>query len=306
MGSHAARHGQHNTPTSPGCNRRKSIVCSSFGDPHVRTFVGRHSHPMGQGEYVLAVCGSFRVHACHQPVSQPGVSQNNGFVIDTLWGRVNITRHGASIPSGVGIALRGPRRRTITFPDGSMVTGSLRSLSVKFTGVCCGRTAGLCGAFSPDVNYADVYTDASSRYAEFRDSRWRGPYGGRYQQVFADSWRVTDPSRRLFMEAVCPTGTTPELPDEPPVSECDSADELQAKAEVLCGNPKGRFHAECVQGVLTTCSLDDWVKETKGAEDDFDEIDNDLIIPEGAAHCVCHCPLPTGGRSPCQGWGKLR
>jgi hypothetical protein len=273
------------------CDRSKSIVCSSSGDPHVRTFVGRRSHPMGQGEYVLAVCGSFRVHACHEPITRPGISKNNGFVIDTQWGLVKITRSGASIPSGVGIAIQGRRRRTITFPDGSMVSGNVRSLSVKFTGECCARTSGLCGAFSPALNYANIFTDASGNYRDYPNSRWRGPFGGEFQSVFADSWKVTDPSQRLFTEAECPTGTTPQLPEEPPVSQCDNVEELRAKAEVQCGNPNGRFHADCVEDVLTTCDLDEWVNETKDAEDDFDEVDDDVTIPEAD-------PSPSPSQSP--------
>ena len=223
-----------------GCDRSKSLVCSSSGDPHVRTFVGRRSHPMGQGEYVLAACGAFRVHACHEPLDQrPGVSRNNGFAVDSPWGRVDIARDGARVPPGAGIAVRG---RRVTFPDGAEVVGTRRSLSVKFPGACCGRTSGLCGAFSPHLEFADVFTDAGGRYADFRDSRWRGPYGGGYQRFFVESWRVTDPARRLFTEAECPTGpAAPEvLPEEPPVSECPNADELQAKAEVCCRFGVGR------------------------------------------------------------------
>ena len=64
---------------------------------------------------------------------------------------------------------------------------------------------------------------------------------------------------------------------------------------MLCGNPGGRFHADCVEDVLTTCSLDEWVNETRDAEDDFDAIDDDVIIPEGTAPCVS----PSRPLAPC-------
>ena len=47
-----------------------------------------------------------------------------------------------------------------------------------------------------------------------------------------------------------------------------------------CGNPSGRFYADCVEDVLATCDLDKWVNETKDAEEDFDEVDDNVTIPE--------------------------
>ena len=139
------------------CEGSKPIVCSTSGDPHVTTFAGKRSHPMGQGEFVLAVCGSFQVHTCHEPIShKPGISRNKGFVIATRWGMVKITGSGVEFPRGVGITVVGRRKRTISFPDGSMVTGNFRALSVKFTGQCCGHTSGLCGAFSPALDFVDI------------------------------------------------------------------------------------------------------------------------------------------------------
>ena len=77
----------YRTPDLTGCQllqlHQKALACTTWGDPHVVTFAGRNSHPMGQGEFVLtAVVGRFRVHACHQPVPwAPAISVNTAFAI---------------------------------------------------------------------------------------------------------------------------------------------------------------------------------------------------------------------------------
>jgi hypothetical protein len=235
---------------------------------------------MGEGEFVLAVCGSFRVHSCHKPINRPGISRNNGFVIDTQWGRVKITQGGYELPPNSGIEIGGAHGRRLLFPDGSRVIGNFRSLTVKFSGTCCGNTSGLCGAFNPGLKYADVFTDANGEYRKYPNSRWRGPFGGEYQSIFADSWRVTNPAERLFTEAECPTGPIESLPEDPPEAvDCPNKEELRAKAEEKC--PRGRFYDDCVEDVLTTCDLDEWVDDATDAEDDFDEIDErDITVPE--------------------------
>ena len=106
----------------PGCKRLqlqgKALACSTWGDPHVVTFAGRNSHPMGQGEFVLAaVADQFRVHACFQPVPwDPSLSVNTAFAIESkavkgavARGQGRIRREGTSVaaPAAVRQAVGG-------------------------------------------------------------------------------------------------------------------------------------------------------------------------------------------------------
>ena len=108
--------------------------------------------------------------------------------------------------------------------------------------------------------------------------------------------RVTNPAERLFTEAECPTGPIESLPEDPPEAvDCPNKEELRAKAEEKC--PRGRFYDDCVEDVLTTCDLDEWVDDATDAEDDFDEIDErDITVPEDGGEApetpAPPCPPP--------------
>jgi len=284
---------------SAGCskllNKGKALACTSSGDPHVITFAGPNSHPMGQGEFVLATCaGTFAVHACHQPASWTiGVSITTAFAIKSAAGTFKII-DGAlpPFPPESGVTVGGTKGNKITFPTGEVVIvgrSSVRNagrLTVKLPATCCGNVAGLCGAFNPDADFKDRFTNSTGGVGLYPKNRWRGPYGGAYQRDFAESWKLLpSDAAAVFTPSECPAATAPPVyPVDPPLPFSGCPDGLEAQALAQC--PPGRLYDNCVTDVGATCDLSTWTADAIEAADDFAEVDDgDIEVPEAAEGC---------------------
>ena len=181
-----------------------------------------------------------------------------------------------------------PCRSRNLVPAQVVIVGPGR-LTVKLPARCCGAVEGLCGRFSPDAQFQDIFTDAAGLSGQYPNRWFGGPYGGAYQRDFVESFRVPpgDPAA-LFTAAECPAGEAPAVvPAEPP-KPFDGCPELEAQATAQC--PRGRFYDNCVTDVGVTCDLSKWVDECKAAEDDFEDVDEgDVELPDETPEC------PPGG-----------
>ena len=139
---------------------------------------------------------------------------------------------------------------------------------------------GLCGHFSPDLGFRDVFKSAAGTvYEGHPHNNWGGPFGGAYQRDFVESWRLSPwwHPEALFSEAECPPGPAsptpvPSLPPRP-FAGCP---ELEGPAKARC--PKGRFRKNCLTDVGVSCRLQPWVDESIESSDDFDEVGDGGVI----------------------------
>ena len=155
-------------------------------------FSGDHGHPQGVGPYVFAEATdkSFVVQTCHKRINS---------VVSYNW------RLAVKAPDGVYKKLGGSWQKPqgavatctstgCTWPTGEVVSLAGSAAYVKFPGTYCGRVQGLCGAYTPDKSFRDAYTAANGRIIDVSQGagqpyRWGGPFYGRYQYDFADSYK---------------------------------------------------------------------------------------------------------------------
>ena len=120
----------------------------------------------------------------------------------------------------------------------------------------------MCGEFNPAKGFTDTLTINNANKTVFSGTsytKWGGPYGGEFQTVFAESWKVkaTD-AGALFTADECESG---EPYSGPPPVEFESCPELEAQAEAQC--PSGDLHETCIADVGMTCDLTRWVDAAK-------------------------------------------
>jgi hypothetical protein len=257
------------------------MECSSFGDPHFTTFSGMKHNAMGQGEFVLMQSTGFSVHVCHQPSpsSSTGAAAtiSTGVAISSEWGVLKFNhasdnswnRPEGALNSGIAVLPDTPSLgiNTITFPSGEVVraqdAGGVTVVSLPPS--YCGNVYGLCGAYNPELNFADTFADSTSDHTPMKwpppyldaiGESWGGPYGGEFQRQFVDSWKVGmhEGDVALFTDEECPSG--PSYTGEPPVPFA-ACPELEAAAVEKC--PLGERYQACVVDVGLMCDLDTWV-----------------------------------------------
>lgn len=225
--------------------------CASTGDPHVRTFSGKSSHPQGSGPFVLAQSAdqSFVVQTCHKPIGSGSVSINKALAIKTPVGVIKYT-DGVWNTGSTGISCPGG---VCKFPGGEKVAASGRSVWVEFPSTYCSKVSGLCGAFNPDVQYADTFTKADGTISNFNGS----PLWGTFQSDFAESYAAGDDS--LFSASECPQ-PLPNQPAPPPTVPFAACPLLEAVAKAKC--PRNIRYNDCIMDVGVSCDLS-WIKDAK-------------------------------------------
>jgi len=253
-----------------------SMVCTSEGDPHVHTWDGTKTNPMGVGEYVLAKSkdGKFAVHACHTAVGDPskGISANKAFAIKTpdFPEPLYVDGKGWAIPRGLTSVKH--LGQEIALPGGEVISASGNSISMSLpTSKYAGNVEGLCSHFGEGTE--PFVTAKGERLDEDLPEKWGGPMGGKYQSVFVESYKVaSDAPEALFSESVCPRSETVVPVTGVPFAGCP---DLVSVAKALC--PAGRLHTSCIEDVGATCDVT-YIEKANAAQQELRLVDLSCIV----------------------------
>jgi hypothetical protein len=297
-----------------------SMECFNFGDPHFTTFSGKHHSAMGQGEYVLVRDRnlSFTVHSCQQPLPEgaggPAASETKGVAVRSQWGIMKFMGDESHLPtpptnSGIRIKEHTPMFgvNQITFPSGEVleIDTRTRSTRVRLGPSYCDQIFGLCGAYDPVTDFASTFTvnDALMPSGSVFDGssveRWGGMYGGEFQSVWAESWKVSPDvttaadganaddaaDGAMFTSAECPSADPYSGPPPEPFSKCP---DLEDEAKLKC--PKdpndSSVYDGCVADVGITCEMDWTVPACESSPDlpecqdgDMDDDEPPAVVP---------------------------
>lgn len=235
--------------------------CTSGGDPHMRMFSGMVTHPQGIGPYMLAKSKSVQVQVCH--LGSASSSYNGAIAVKYAGGVLKWTDGHWHVPKDSGITCS---RGTCTLPSGETIYRRGRVVSVDLPASNCGKVEGLCGAYNPDVEFADTLTTAEGKLMRRIGTRWvfGGMFGGSFQQDFVDSYKITL-ANSLFSESECPVpAPTPYVEPAAPYTHCPM---LEAIAHAKC--PKGDLYDNCVMDVGMTCDLSTWVDDALAGTPDL-------------------------------------
>ena len=231
---------------------------------------------MGKGEYVYATGNDFSVHACHRPWSgdgyTSGVSSIMGLGIKSKWGVIKFTGGTPEVPADSGITVDGS---SVTFPTGEVVfLGGNRPwlfTTIALPASYCGNVHGICGAFSPEQDFANKLTVNDANLTTFNGQHYTmgsGPYLGEFQSVFAESWKVSGDDA-VFTAEECPSSSPYDKGPPEAFANCPT---LKAQAEAQC--PSGEAHQGCMADVGSTCDLEKWVNAAKEADEAIEAVTN--------------------------------
>jgi hypothetical protein len=241
--------------------------CSSSGDPHMKMFSGSGGHPQGSGPYVFAqtMDKNFVVQTCHQPTTSGShVSLNTRLAVKTSEGVFKYFAGTWTEPANSS-AVCGSH--VCHFPDGEIVAMFGSRVDVALPASACGGVQGLCGNYNPARNFFDAYSDEQGRVVDTTQGtgqpwRWGGPFYGRYQNDFADSFKVGS-AASLFSAGECGTtiGSPTPSPDWIPPMAFAQCPHLKANAIAQC--PMGPSYTDCIMDVGMTCDLSRWIAENQ-------------------------------------------
>jgi hypothetical protein len=230
-------------------------------------------HPQGNGAFVFAenLAKTFQVQVCHTPFNDQ-VSGNSAAAVKFKLANgefavlKNVGGSWTGVPAGVSCSAT-----TCTFPDGEVVSRSGGSVFVRLPSKYCGAVQGMCGRYQPTTNFADAYSASSGEVidvsaASGQTYNWGGPFWGKYQSQFVESYKATG-ATSLFSASEC-SNTPTVMPSviKEPFADCPG---LMADAVREC--PDGARYNDCLMDVGATCNLEKWVKdaETAGPPADF-------------------------------------
>jgi hypothetical protein len=124
---------------------------------------------------------------------------------------------------------------------------------VEFPSAYCSKVSGLCGAFTPELNFADTFTNAGGEITSVGSPQW-----GNFQSEFAQSYAALGASS-LFSASECPQfGANYLLPK--PIVSFAACPLFEAVAKAKC--PQGPRYNDCVSDVGASCDLS-WVTDAK-------------------------------------------